>query len=329
MATDREIVKLINRIVDIFADAERRLLALIASGLADPNALSQISAIRREAEKIIEQSYNLSLEEALKLLQKAYEQGIGELPETAIVVVNPNPVTFQTAEYFKLLQNVKFQLLRSVEDVYRTIVYEVSGAVAVGSNTRIGAAKEALSALAKEGIAGFVDKTGREWELASYIEMTTRTAAQNAFREGRVYSIQASGGDLAIIRSAPSHCPDCAKWRNKIVSISGKSDKYPPLERAVSENVFHPNCRCTLAKFVEELTIIDTVETVPNYYEEEQQLRSLEREARAVRRALAADKDNEDLKQKLKDITTEIETLVDETEGLRRKPAREYPFGAR
>ena len=49
------------------------------------------------------------------------------------------------------------------------------------SLSRIQAAQKALDDLLGKGITGYVDRAGRKWDLASYVEMATRTGVSNAY----------------------------------------------------------------------------------------------------------------------------------------------------
>ncbi len=85
---------------------------------------------------------------------------------------------------------------------------------------------------------------GKELGLADYAQMLAIAAARNFFSEGSLNSILERQEDLALIsREVRSNsCKVCRKWAGKIVSISGKSKEYPPLDNAIAEGLFHPHC---------------------------------------------------------------------------------------
>ena len=41
-------------------------------------------------------------------------------------------------------------------------------------------------------------------------------------------------------------CPNCAKWHNKIICMSGSDPRYPSYDDFLNDHIFHPNCRCSL-----------------------------------------------------------------------------------
>ena len=58
-----------------------------------------------------------------------------------------------------------------------------------GTITRQQAARDAVKRLASEGVKTFTDKSGRNWELASYAEMATRTSSGRAMIDGHTQTI--------------------------------------------------------------------------------------------------------------------------------------------
>jgi hypothetical protein len=79
--------------------------------------------------------------------------------------------------------------------------------------------------------------------------MLNRTLARNAAEDAYLAEMKESEHDLATIEGGipPNCCRDCLRWAGKIVSVSGASDKYPSLDQAKAEGVFHPRCRHYLA----------------------------------------------------------------------------------
>jgi hypothetical protein len=82
----------------------------------------------------------------------------------------------------KDLKAVEKAVNAQVMTVYQRIITEVTGAVTNGTSTRLAAARVAINKFADEGVTGFVDKSGRRWELATYVEMAIRTNAAKSSR---------------------------------------------------------------------------------------------------------------------------------------------------
>lgn len=111
------------------------------------------------------------------------------------------------------------------------------------------------------GITAFVDKAGRNWSLASYCSMATRTTA----RQAQVAALLTKDDhDLFRIVPHASSCPICAPLEGRVYSKSGADPNYPPLSLAFGKidpagsddlsNTYlniHPNCLCTLVRYTE------------------------------------------------------------------------------
>lgn len=111
------------------------------------------------------------------------------------------------------------------------------------------------------GITAFVDKAGRNWSLASYCSMATRTTA----RQAQVAALLTKDDhDLFRIVPHASSCPICAPLEGRVYSKSGADPNYPPLSLAFGKidpagsddlsNTYlniHPNCLCSLVRYTE------------------------------------------------------------------------------
>lgn len=133
-------------------------------------------------------------------------------------------------------KEIDAQLGRHVEEV-------ISEAEKRRAKAALSRAKVDYSGL-EGGIVAHKTVDGKELSMASYAEMLAITAARNFFNEGSLNSILGRGNDLALIsREVRSNsCKVCRKWAGEIVSISGKSKDYPPLDEAISEGLLHPHC---------------------------------------------------------------------------------------
>jgi hypothetical protein len=162
-----------------------------------------------------------------------------------------------------------------------------------GDFTRRGAAQAALDSFASRGITGFVDGSGKAWNLASYTEMACRTAAHNAARQGVFDGVRSAGRDLVIVSGSPSCCDMCAPWEGEVLSLDGATPGYPTLAEAEGDGLFHPNCAHSADPYVEGLTRLGTTQQGdPVRYAAQQQQRYLERGVREWKRREAASLDD-------------------------------------
>lgn len=301
----------LQRLLDAYERAEQELLAIIArhtlDGIEDePNVqtwvaqkLRSIKAIRTEIVKVLLELKQLD-PAAQDALIKQYLLGGSQYVE-GFIVTNEQAVNALVADYMNVLSTTRFQILRQTEDAYRRIIAETATAATMGMDTRIVSARRALARFADEGITGFVAKDGRRWDMRSYVEMSSRTALNNALREGRVRGLEQSGKDLIIISSVPNPSPLCAPYERKVLSVSGKDNRYPSLSEAKAHGLFHPNCRHSFTAYVAGLTTIGETDAEHDDYEVTQELRYAERQTRKWKRRLdVADNDAKQAQAKKK-----------------------------
>lgn len=189
-----------------------------------------------------------------------------------------------------------FAAFRGPDDAYRRAVAEAITSTRGGlpatslSLSRIQAAQKALDGLASQGITGFVDRAGRKWDLASYVEMATRTAVSSLWDDLQNTAMLRAGHDLALVytHSTEGSCPRCLPWLGKVISIAPVSDEYPTLDEAKAEGFRHPSCRCAWhpigAGIMAEVTSPVPMDEAAQVYKASQRQRALERKVRMAGR---------------------------------------------
>ena len=236
--TDSELAaRLAKHLVDLYAQAEADLLAAIARrvarGIDQPGwaeaKLAEITQLRAEAEARLAQ-LQADLEPAVRrLIGDAHTAGAVQADadlarigiRTGFGRTNTAVVDTYVRQAVTNLEGTHLRIFRSVMDAYRDAVVEDAGRVAAGTATRREVSQRVLDRLADQGITGFVDRAGRNWQLDTYAEMTARTAAGRAQVQGALDRYQAAGKDLVIVSDAPQECPACRPWEGRVLSISG------------------------------------------------------------------------------------------------------------
>lgn len=241
--------------------------------------------------------------------------------------------------------STRYGVLRSAEDVFRSVVAQVSAQTILGANTRRMVAQQALDRLVGRGLTGFVDVSGRRWQLASYVEMASRTVAQRAMVQGHSEVLREAGHDLVIVSNAPQECKLCRPWENKILSLSGDSvgqiqvpsavdparlvtvEVAGSLVRARAAGLYHPNCRHSHSLYLPGVTRPAPGRAPdPEGDLARQHLRALERRVRRAKMLEAAafdDAARTRARIHVRAIQAQIRAHVDATPGLLRQPARE------
>ncbi len=288
----------------IYADAERIMLAKVARRLARgieqegwaERKLAEIQAVRRdisqgltelqkvnqEIEQAIVDSYEKGAEAAVKDLEKANKpvksRAASELNKQSVKVIAQTAVSTLAATHFRIL--------RTTEDIYRSVIAETASQVLAGTVTRREAAQMALNRFADVGVSGFIDRAGRRWDMASYAEMAIRSACGQAAVEGHLDKLLDNDHDLVIVSGGFESCPLCVPWEGRVLSISGQTPGYPTVADARANGLWHPNCVHTVGIYLHGYTkpMLSEAKTQPGAYEERQQQRYNERMIRKWKR---------------------------------------------
>jgi hypothetical protein len=333
-------------VVAHYAEAERQLLTRIARRLARgadspgwaAEKLAQVSEYRREAELLLRDLRAQAATGVETAIAEAYERGglsaVADLAKAGRPEVEAlgglRAVEALTAETLGYVSATHARILRSTLDAYRDVIAEAAEQVLLGTQTRLQAAQAALDRFAEKGITGFVDKAGRGWDLSSYTEMAMRTGTGKAAVQGHVDRLQANGIDLVIVSDAPRECPLCRPWEGKVLSLSGRDQRYPSLADAHAAGLQHTNCRHSVSAFIPGVTPPMKGTADPEGYAATTKLRYLERQVRASKRMQAAAMDDAALaaaKARTRAYQAKIRDLV-ATTSAKRQPYRER-LGAR
>lgn len=110
------------------------------------------------------------------------------------------------------------------------------------------------ASLASQADFQFVDKAGKGWEHARYLQMLTRTTAQRVYNDSYLDRVAENGIKLVRVTAlgAPE-CEVCRAWQGVICSIDGTARGLPSIESAKAAGVFHPNCVCIHEAVIEEV----------------------------------------------------------------------------
>lgn len=365
------------RVAPVVAAAEAALLRLIAEALADDGdgsggfdnpdgyawAQAKLARLRDLQVRIERGAADLvdELEELGRtLVQEAFDVGAGlaivDLDEagpalsakaTAAVdagVLSGAGAAAQAEQAERLssrVRAVRALTARQLAAVYREAV--AAGAVEVvgGAVTRRQGAQVVLDQLARDGVRGFVDRSGRRWALTSYAEMAVRTAVGQAAVDGHVAVLRQAGLDLVLVSDVPRECPLCRPYEGKVLTLSGTAGRVlapsavdggqvvvrvaASLDEARRAGFQHPNCRHRLGAYLPGATIRPKGTEEAAGYRASQRQRAMERRVREWKRRETLALDGVEAARargKVREWQRAIAEHVD-AEGLKRLRARE------
>lgn len=312
---------------DLYDEAERRLLGIIARQLAADldtpqwaeRKLSAIQALRRASQAVVDELGRAVTMEVHDAVAQSYNIGnraavseFGALSDEARALVDslvPN-----AADADRLAQTTvdvvtapHRSILRTITDRFRSVVSRVAAFPLFGFSTRREATQDAMQRWADEGIHSFTDVSGRRWKLTSYAEMAVRTATGRAAVEGHMQALTTAGIDLVVVSDAPRECHLCRPYEGKVLSIGGPDTPAEvEVEHAIEDGVMvtvpvfgnlesaraagfqHPNCRHSVSAYTPGVTRIGEATSDPEGYKAGQRQRAIERAIRKYKARQAA-----------------------------------------
>ncbi|WP_453062973.1 phage minor capsid protein [Streptomyces mexicanus] len=318
---------LAERTRDLYADAEERLLGIIArqlaQGLDAPGwveaKLSAMQTLRRAAQDVVGYLGDAVKLDVFNAVAEAYNIGhrsavaeLGALSDDARRLVdNVTPgaqaVDRLAEETVNLLTEQHRSILRTVEDGYRAVIADVTATPLLGTGTRRQATQDAMARFADRGITSFRDRSGRRWQMTSYAEMAVRTSVGRAATEAHMRTLSTAGVDLVIVSNSPRECPLCRPWERKVLTISGPGGRRTvevehatedgrmvrvevagSLDEARAAGLQHPNCRHSVSAYTPGITKVGNADPDPAGYEAGQRQRAIERNIRKWKQREAA-----------------------------------------
>lgn len=324
MPVDRTLAEgLAQTLVDLYGEVELKLAADLArrlkAGITSPDwahdKLGSINELRNAVQQLLARLREDTTGKVEQAVVLAYARGgtaaLAELAKAGMLTARqvnairlglPGTEAVQRLIFslVSALLGTHVRILRWDLDVYREVVAStVATGVLQGTETRIRTAQRTMDRFLARGVTGFVDKANRHWELASYVEMATRTGTAQAAVQGHLDRLGDRGIDLVAVSDSPQECERCRPWEGKILARTG-----PPGARtiqvehatvdgrmvdvriagsvveAVAEGLMHPSCRHSFSGYLPGITKIPTNTQDPDGDEARQKLRALERKVR-------------------------------------------------
>lgn len=386
---------LANNLANLYRDAEVRLAQNLARNVRtdiNQGKIASLSALRRQAEDVLESLQGPSRRLAEQALMEAYARGAsaavdemarlsGErwadwlarrsrviraiawltgyskrrdarLAEAVAQIRNDLPgidaLMVLAQELTQRMSSAHLHVLRWQTDAYREVMSGPAADVLLGTKTRLRAAQVAWEHLLSKGVTGFTDKRNRHWELASYVEMATRTTVAHAAIEAHLDRLTQAGANLVIVSNAPEECQRCRPFEGEVLAINGSTgprleehaiedgvmvpiDVKATVAQAIAAGLMHPNCRHRLAMYLPGVTKVPQHTQDPQGDKDRQTLRRLERELRALKLKEAALIDpaaKQALARKIRAKQARIREHV-RISGAQRQPQREQIGSAR
>lgn len=245
--------KEVERITKLYAETEKQILTSINSGLLNAKDLVFFKGKLTEAQKILGYLDSGAQQWSQAMVTNMYGAGVKFAGLTANISVSAadlqNKFNLQAMKVlsdniYGRFQDISDLVGRRIQDLYRTTALEAIKTNISGLDSLSKVAENLRKGLAEQGITGFVDKTGKQWNMDTYSNMVARSTTMETFRQGTGNEYLQNNIDLVQITGGSANsCDACSKWEDQIVSLSGTDENYPSLDEAMAEGLFHPNCQ--------------------------------------------------------------------------------------
>lgn len=193
------------------------------------------------------------------------------------------------------MQDLAPGIIGSATGLYRDIIRRTLANPPESEAARLRIAQDSLDDFTKRGVTGFTDKAGRRWNLVSYIEMATRTAANEAATDAYLAKVADAGHDIVRMSVVPNCSDLCQPFQGRLLSVTGATvgsyAGHPvvcSVAEALARGYRHPGCRHVLTAWFPGNPLPDPPPPDPQAYKDSQTLRRLERQVRAAKRAEVA-----------------------------------------
>ena len=257
-------------IVAAVEQSELEMMRIIGASLADGIDTSdpdfqwaeikrmELGRIRRDFTEAMVDSGTVR-DQVTQAIERSYARG-ASLAVNEIAAYTGAQVSYGTTNFATVqalaeasigrVESMRVPVLRRAVDVYRDTVSETAQLAATGALTRQQASEVTLRKFAERGISGFVDRSGRSWNMTTYAEMTMRTSVGQAAVQGHTDKLQQNGFNLVQVSDAPMECPICRPWEGQRLQIEGSDSIMPTVASARAAGLFHPNCRHSVSLYI-------------------------------------------------------------------------------
>ncbi len=191
----------------------------------------------------------------------------------------------------------------ALKNAYRQYLDKALIKMATGTFSYDQCVNDCVKELAQSGLRSVDYVSGRTYQLDTAARMAIRTANSQLAGQISMHYIEETETDLVEVSAHWGARPEHAAWQGKIYSRSGKNKNYPNFSvchYGAVDGLKGINCRHDFYPFFEGISEPNTWEPEPgpqeyhgktyNYYQATQKQRKMERDIRATKREIEAQK---------------------------------------
>lgn len=161
------------------------------------------------------------------------------------------------------MKKAETALLRMTDDVYRKTLFKAQMFYNTGAGNMWQCVDMATKDFLSAGINCVQYKNGARVNIASYAEMSLRTANKRANLMGQSSTREKWGIHTVKVNARGIACPMCLQWLDKVyiddvygggTSKESVNTGYPLLSTAVAGGLYHPNCKDSCSTYYEGIS---------------------------------------------------------------------------
>lgn len=297
------------------------------------------AAYKQEVQEIIKQTVKEAREAGDELIAEAgdmaWNNDLSMWKEHGVDLKKPNSMSQLLASFQKQTAGELKNLTRTmgfkntvlgttgVLNAYQREMDLATLKVATGTFSYDQAVNDCVHRLAQSGLRAVDYASGRTYQLDTAARMSVRTGLSQLSGKITEANLMQTGQDLVITSQHMGSRPEHVPWQNKVFSYSGKNKEYPDFFQetgyGTATGLKGVNCTHDFYPYWEGTSIIpeDIKEPEPvkingkeyDYYQVSQQQRKMERNIRATKREIEAQKaiggDTAELQSRLRKQTAD------------------------
>lgn len=260
--------KKIEKLIEIYKEAEQRLIKTIAEKEIKGNVTSFYEEMLKQVQQEILKLQIYNTQWATDITKQLYEQAYKEAIK--VLEINIDSLTQLHKEAIELIaENIINSLNeatslvgRQIEDKIREIGLNSTANKFATGNTIKQMQKELVNSLIDEGLTGIKDKLGRNTLISVYAETLARSIVAETQNTCIKNTMKEHDKDLVKMSKHYTACPVCVPYEGRVYSLSGKDTRFPSINTVpgfkAGYNNIHPRCRHRITPYIEKYNNIET-----------------------------------------------------------------------
>lgn len=260
--------KKIEKLIEIYKEAEQRLIKTIAEKEVKGNVTTFYEEMLRQVQKELLRLKIFHTQWATDITKQLYEQAYKEslqalgISDNTLTQLHKEAIELIAENIINNLNEATDLVGRRVEDEIRNISLDsATNKFATGSTIKQ-MQDELKNNLIDNNITSFKDRLGRNINISSYAEMIARSIIAETQNTCVMNTMFEHGNDLVKMSTHFGTCSVCATYEGRVYSITGYDERFPRLDSipgfSDGYNNLHPRCRHRIRPYIEKYNDVET-----------------------------------------------------------------------